>query len=188
MGLLVAGVVSAQSADETAAACTDAARLIGENDIDGALEEARWCVEGLQQMKQQLTLKVFPDEVEGYIGGEVENQSAMGMSMIERLYTRDGRSIEVELSQLGKLGGAGAGALAALAQMGLNLGGSGGKKMRIQKRTVMDMSDSDGEAQFMIQLKSGGMLRISSENESRDKVLAFVKAFPIAAIDDTLSP
>ena len=35
--------------------------LIGESDIDGAMEEAEWCVESLRQVRQQRTLSVFPD-------------------------------------------------------------------------------------------------------------------------------
>jgi len=85
-------------------------------------------------------------------------------------------------------GGFGAGGLAALAQLGLGAGGAG-KKIRVQKRTVIDMSESSGNAQFLVQLKSSqGMLTISSDNLSSDEVLTFVRAFPIKDLDEALEP
>ena len=85
-------------------------------------------------------------------------------------------------------GAAGAG-LAALAQMGMNLGGAGGgRKLRVQKRTVVDMSDEEGQAQYMVQLKSGGMLTVSSPAVPSEDVLEFVRAFPIVELDEALAP
>jgi len=181
--LLFSGTTIAQTAEDASAACKEAARLIDEQDFVGALDEAKWCVDSLQQIKQQRTLTVFPDAVEGYTGGELDNQSAMGMSIIERVYSLDGNQINVTLTA-----GVAGGGLAALAQLGLGMGGGGGKKMRIQKRTVVDMSDEGGESQYMVQLKSGGMLMITSSDISAEQLLPFVKAFPIAELDDALEP
>jgi hypothetical protein len=174
--------VIAQSAEEAATACTEAARLIGEDDLVGALDEARWCVESLQQLRQQATLTVFPDSVDGFAGGELDNQSAMGMTIIERSYSKDGGNVSVSLTT-----GVAGGGLAALAQLGMGMGG-GGKKIRVQKRTVIDMSEANGESQYMVQLKSGGMLTISSSDLDAEQLLTFVKAFPIEKLDDALAP
>ena len=189
-GLLVAAFVGlapsaarAQTAEDAATACEEAASLIAEEDFDGALDEAKWCVESLEQIRQQRTLTVFPDAVEGFEGGPLDNQSAMGMTIMNRAYVRGEDEIDVALTT----GAAGSG-LAALAQMGMSLGGAGGRKLRVQKRTVLDMSDAEGEAQFMIQLKSGGMLTIGSSGLAADEVLAFVRAFPIQALDEALMP
>ena len=177
-------LASAQTADDASAACTEAARLIEESDIDGAMEEAQWCVESLRQVRQQRTLSVFPDEVEGFAGGDLDNQSAMGMTMMERAYVSESGEIDVSLTT----GAAGAG-LAALAQMGMSFGASGGaRKLRVQKRTVIDMSDEEGEAQYLVQLKSGGMLTIGSPTLSPEAVLEFVRAFPIGELDEALMP
>ncbi len=173
----------AQSAEEAATACQEAARLIAEDDLVGALDEAKWCVESLQQLRQQATLTVFPDAVAGFEGGEIDNQSAMGMTIIERRYSSDGNDIAVSLTT-----GVAGGGLAALAQLGMGMGAGSGKKIRVQKRTVLDMSEGGGEAQFMVQLKSGGMLTISSSDLSSEELLPFVKAFPIAELDDALEP
>ncbi|MFK7852579.1 MAG: hypothetical protein AB8B79_00640 [Granulosicoccus sp.] len=181
--LLFSGTSLAQTAEDASIACTEAARLIEENDFLGALDEAEWCVESLKQLKQQRTLTVFPDALNGYVGGELDNQSAMGMSIMKRDYTLDGNQIDVMLT-----GGVAGGGLAALAQLGMGMGSGSGKKMRIQKRTVIDMSKEGAESQYMVQLKSGGMLMISSYDLDAATLLAFVKAFPIAELDDALEP
>ncbi|MFK8081464.1 MAG: hypothetical protein AB8B97_14345 [Granulosicoccus sp.] len=173
----------AQSAEDASAACTEASRLIADEDFAGALDEAEWCVESLRQLKQQRTLTVFPDAVDGFKGGELDNQSAMGMTIIERRYSLDGQSVDVSLT-----GGVAGGGLAALAQFASGLGGAGGKKMRVQKRTVIDMSAEGGQAEFMVQLKSGGMLMISSGDLDSDALLAFVRAFPIQDLDESIEP
>ena len=180
---LAPSAAHAQTADEAAAACAEAVRLIGERDVDGALEEAEWCVESLRQVRQQRTLAAFPDTLEGFTGGQLDNQSAMGMTMLERGYTGEEGTIEVSLAT----GAAGSG-LAAIAQMGMSLGGAGGRKLRVQRRTVVDMSAEEGEARYLVQLKSGGMLTISSPTLSADRVLEFVRAFPIAELDEALAP
>ena len=180
---LGASAARAQTAEDAAAACTEAASLIAEEDVEGALDEAKWCVESLEQLRQQRTLTVFPDSVEGFEGGELDNQSAMGMTMMNRVYSRGEDEIDVSLTT----GAAGSG-LAALAQMGMSLGGAGGRKLRVQKRTVIDMSDAEGEAQYLVQLKSGGMLTIGSSSLPAADVLEFVRAFPIRELDEALDP
>lgn len=182
LSIVLSHPVQAQTAEDAATACSDAVELISEEDFDGALEEAKWCVESLQQIKQQAMLEVFPDEVLEFTGGELSNQSAMGMTMLERSYTNAQSDVDVALTT-----GMAGGGLAALAQLGMGMNAGGGKKMRIQKRTVLDLSQS-GEGQYMVQLKSGGSLVISSNDLNAEQLLPFVKAFPIADLDDALSP
>jgi hypothetical protein len=43
-----------------------------------------------------------------------------------------------------------------------------------------------GRAQFIVSLKSGGMLSFESAQVGRDATLAFVEAFPIAQLDEAL--
>ena len=172
-----------QSAEEAAAACTEAARLIRDDYLTGAMDEAEWCLESLRQLRQNATLTLFPDVVEGLRGEEIDNQSAMGMTIIQRNYVRDGESVSVSLTT-----GVAGGGLAALAQLGMGMGAGSGNKIRVQKRTVLDMSQAGGESQYMVQLKSGGMLTISSNDIAAEPLLYFVKAFPIADLDDALNP
>ena len=180
--VLNANQAIAQIQEEAANACTEAAILIAEDDIVGALDEAKWCVESLQQIKQQQMLTVFPDTVEDYIGGELNNQSAMGLTILEREYSSADGKINVSLTT-----GSAGGGLAALAQLGMGLNGGGGKKLRIQKRTVLDLGDSS-QGQYMVQLKSGATLAITSNELNSEQLLPFVKVFPIAKLDDALSP
>lgn len=181
--LLVTSVqVSAELKDEAATACKEAARLIEEDDFVGALDEARWCVESLQQIKQDAVLTLFPDTIEGFEGGELNNQSAMGITILERDYSNADGDVSVTLTT-----GVAGGGLAALAQLGMGLGAGTGKKLRIQKRTVLDMSERN-KRQFMVQLKSSGMLNMTSTSLDADALELFVRAFPIADLDDALSP
>lgn len=174
--LLPAAPLMAQ--DDPADACEEAARLIREdNDLEGALDEARWCVESLEQLKEKHAMSVFPDAVGEFVGGETSNQKAFGMSMIERTYTSGSSAIKLSL-----MGGGPAGAgLAAIAQ----LGSQAGTKMRIQRRTVVDMSEGN-EATFMVQLRSGGVLNITSTSADKETTVQFIKDFPIAELDDAL--
>ncbi|MCB1757837.1 MAG: hypothetical protein KDJ38_20130 [Gammaproteobacteria bacterium] len=181
--ILTGGVCSPLLAqDSPADACREAAKLIEQNDIDGALEEARWCVEGLQQLKQKAMSGVFPDEVNGFKGEDVQSQSAMGMNITERTYNRGSESIDVTLTAAGSAGG---GFAAAIAQMGMTMGGAG-KKMRIQRQTVMDLSEGSNN-EFTVALKSGGVLSFQSSSAKHDDVVEFIKSFPLAELDEASS-
>lgn len=191
LGLFMAGAMAlpvANASDEnladTIAACEEAARLLQANDVDGALDEAEWCREGIQQVKQSQTMAIFPDSVNGYTGGEVTKESAMGMVMLGRQYTQADKSIDVEL-----MSGSAGGSLGGLSQLISAFGAAGGaegKKFRVQRRTVID-SSSGGSAEMMVQLKSGGMMNVKSTSASRDEVEAFIREFPVAELDDALA-
>jgi len=163
--------------DTPAETCQAAAKLAKEGDIDGAIEEARWCLEGLEQIKQEQSSAVFPDKINGFTGGELQANSAMGMQVISRDYVKGDQTISVTLTGGS---GQGVGGFAALAQMGMM---GGGKKIRVQSRTVVDASQGDSVS-FMASLKSGGVLNFESYDADNATVLEFVKAFPIAELDE----
>jgi hypothetical protein len=168
-------------ADDTPAeTCSSAASLFKEGDIEGALEEARWCVTQLEQLKQGKVSSFFKDEINGFKGGKLEQQQAMGISMIERNYSKDGQVIKVSLS--GGASGAASNAFAALASFGMQ--STNGKKVRIQRRTAM-INDEGGNVQVVVTLKSGGMLTFESNDLNSNDATAFAKAFPIADLDDS---
>ncbi len=177
INLSIAPVTFAE--DTPADTCTNAASLFKENDIEGALEEARWCVTQLEQLKQGKISSFFKDEIESYKGGKLDQQQAMGISIIERSYSKDGKIVKVSLS--GGASGAANNAFAALASFGMQ--SSNGEKVRIQRRTAM-ISDDGGNVQAVVTLKSGGMLTFESNDLNVDDVTAFAKAFPIADLDD----
>ncbi len=181
--------VVANTQDEAIAACLEAARLIQEDDdISGALEEANWCVAGIKQLNQEKTLSLLPDEVENFAGGEIENEQIMGLSVIKREYTSGDQSLNVSITtSTGEAGGLGG--LGALAQLGAIFGGAaasaGGKQVRVQKRTVMASDEGDGGA-LNVKLKSGGTMAVESDNMDSEELLDFLRAFPLAELDDSM--
>ena len=188
LALLLPGAQGqAQSDDlgDASMACRDAATMAESNDVDGAIEEARWCLEVLEQHRRDASLAVFPDSQGDWIGGDLDNQSALGMTLLSRTYAKGDQSIEVSVTT-----GPAGGGLAVLAQLGASLGaslGSGeGSKFRVQRRTVVDLSGDDEMVNYMVELRSGGVMTIQSSNTSTSDVRAFVEAFPVADIDDAL--
>jgi len=179
----------ANAVDEAADACTEAARLIQkEDDLDAAIEEATWCLTGLKQLKDEIKLSLFPDALQGFEGGKIENESIMGISTIKRNYTRDGQKLTVSLISTGSAGGplAGLGDLGKLIGALEGAGGGGGKKIRIQRRTVV-VTDEGGKGALTVQLKSGGTLQVESRDLDSDGLVNFMREFPIAELDDAMA-
>ena len=149
--------------------------------MEGALEEARWCVTQLEQLRQNQTSSYFSDEILGYKGGELSAQQTMGMSIVERRYSKDGQQINVTLT--GGVSGGANNAFAAIASMGMQ--SAQGQKVRIQKRSAV-ISNDGGTTKVMVTLKSGGILAFESREVSSDEVVEFAKAFPVAELDDSM--
>ena len=181
MLLAVAGMHTPLLAkDSPEDACKNAAALYADDDLDGALEEAKWCVTQLEQIKQEKIGKFFKDSILGYQGSELENQNVMGFSTTKREYHKDDKQISVTLS--GSAGANGMDAFAAIAQIGVTAGG--GKKVRIQKRNAAIMTD-DSNVQILVSLKKGGTLVFESYDVDADELQKFAEAFPIEALDDS---
>ncbi len=176
--LLISATTRAEE-DSPKTACAAAVELFNEDDIEGALEEARWCVTLLEQQMQGTRAKFFADKIAGFEGTQLEQNNAMGVEVISRSYSMDDKYLTVTLTT----GGSGnlAGAFAAFAQFG----GQGGKKLRIQRRTAMDMSQGN-TVDIMVTLKNGGMLKFESDDFEFDTVKDFAKEFPVADLDDSL--
>lgn len=163
--------------EDPAETCREAARLYEEDDIRGALEEAQWCVDTLKQLKMNITATLLPDEVNGFIGDEVEYENMLGMTMTTRRYTSNGKSVEISLTS----GGLAAGGLAAIAQLGSSAGG--GQKLRIQRQTVMDM----GDGEWMVMFKGDAMMNVSADGLSQEETREFLEAFPLKKIADNIA-
>lgn len=168
--------------EDPAKLCQSAAELFKEGDIEGALEEARWCVTQLEQLKQNQTAKYFKDEILGFKGEELSQQSAMGMTVVERTYNKGDKYIRVSLT-----GGAASGAMgafSALAQFGMQAN-TNANKVRIQRRTAV-VSKDGSDVTVMVTLKSGSMLNFESSNVSQEDVVNFAKQFPVKDLDNSL--
>ena len=189
--LVFSNTAFANAVDEAADACVEAARLIREDDdLEGAIEEANWCMTGLRQLQEEIKLSLLPDELMGFEGGEINNQSVMGMNIVERTYTADGDTINVTLTTAGGGDASGLGALGELTKMfgaagGMAMGAAGGKKIRIQKRKVTVMEE-DGSSVLSVELKSGGTLQAESDDLDTDELTDFLREFPIAELDDAI--
>lgn len=181
LAILALGVSTAGAADDPAVIFKEAADLYQAGDIDGALSEARWGVERLEQLKQASEGKLFRDEIAGYVGGELTSSKAMGLTQTQRTYAKGDQKIEVQL--MGS-SGAGAGPLAglgALAQFGAQVPGS--RQVRIQRRTGFAMADG-AKSTVSLTLESGGTLMFTSSQVDLDGVIAFAEAFPVKDLDE----
>ncbi|MDO6425381.1 hypothetical protein Q4489_00065 [Thalassotalea sp. 1_MG-2023] len=166
--------------EDPAKLCKNAANLFESGDIEGALEEARWCVTQLEQLKNNQISSFFKDKINDFSGNELSHQSAMGMNIIEREYHHNDQYIQVTLTT-GNTGAA-ASAFAALAQFGMT---SSNNKVRIQRRNA-SLEHTDGSTKLTVSLKSGGMLAFESNSANKDAVLAFAKSFPVKALDNNM--
>ena len=169
--LMAVGLSFAVQADEnTVEYCQSAAELAKQGQNKEALEEARWCVEGLEQEIQAQEKELFSKTIGDWKRGEVRQNKGMGMFVTETSYTRDNMKIDMTLT-----GGTGAMA-AAMAQIGMM---QGGKRIRLGKhRGVMTP-----KGELSVKLNDGRMLMFKSRNASADELQAFAKQFPIAGLD-----
>lgn len=150
------------------AACQDAIDNFEDNP-EQALDDARWCVEQLEQLQQDKQAEQFRDEVAGYTRGSVDQQKMMGMTSIIATYTGDGKAIKV--TRMGAADGANPlSALANLAQYG------GGRKIRIDGNTG-SLMDQNGKVTLTLTLKEGGTMMFESSNAAASDVQAFATAF-----------
>ncbi|MEW8402319.1 MAG: hypothetical protein AB2602_05355 [Candidatus Thiodiazotropha sp.] len=154
--------------------CKQAAELYEEDDIAGAVEEAKWCLESLEQIQQARKSDKFKEEIAGWKRGEVNQQKTMGFSIIETKYTKEGKTIEVSYNS-------GSGGMAAMfSQMGV---AGGGKKIRLGRYSGMVMEQGTRN-EILIGLKmTPGMLTLASNNASLKELKAFAKKFPVKEID-----
>ncbi|MEJ2406229.1 MAG: hypothetical protein P8171_18400 [Candidatus Thiodiazotropha sp.] len=159
---------------DPASYCKQAAKLYEEDDIAGAVEEAKWCLESLEQLQQARQSDRFPQDVAGWKRGEIEQNKMMGFSNISTEYNKGEKMIEASYTS----GGGGMGAM--FSQMGL---AGGGKKIRLGRYTGMVMEEGERN-EIMISLKmTPGMINLTSSSASLDELTSFAKAFPISDID-----
>ncbi|MGD8911538.1 MAG: hypothetical protein PVI97_00995 [Candidatus Thiodiazotropha sp.] len=171
---LLAFPLYAEVEGDPAAYCKQAAELYQEDDIAGAVEEAKWCLESLEQIQQSRKSDKFAKDIDGWKRGEVNQHKAMGFSIIETSYSKDGKTIEVSFNS------GGGGMAAMISQMGM---AGGGKKIRLGRYTGMIVEEG-GRNEILVSLKmTQGMLNLASDDASIGELTAFAKAFPVKEID-----
>lgn len=169
------GAVQAQ--EDPKESCDGILELYNDGDVDGALEEARWCVEALQQVRQAKEGELFAGDIDGWKRQSIEQNKAMGVAMTEARYTKDGKTITVTL--MGDAGGGDMGFLGGLAKMGMM---SAGNKVRVGKHTGVAAADGSTNT-VTVPLDSGGTLSFVTSDADMNAVLGFSKAFPIDDIE-----
>ena len=151
-----------------------------------ALEELSWAQKELEKANTQATLGFFPDEVEGFKGGKVENANVFGMTNIERTYKKSSDSIKVSLlggskGQQNPLGG-----LAAMGQMAAMMGGAGMDSFRMDGRTAT-LEKQDDSATLTVFLDGGSMMKFEMNGSNDPENLKkFANSFKIADIEKHL--
>lgn len=154
--------------------CSAAAELYADGDIEGAVEEAKWCLESMEQILQTRKAEAFAEDVGGWKRSKISQQKVMGFATIETSYTKEGKTISVNYNS------GGGGMAAMFSQMAMT---QAGQKLRIQRYTAI-VTDEGNRTEIIIGLKqSGGMLNLSSSDATQDEVVDFAKQFPIKAVD-----
>ena len=161
--------------NDPAAYCKQAAELYESGDVSAAIEEAKWCLESLEQIAQSQKSEVFPRDLDGWIRGELTQQKAMGFSTIQMAYTRDGKEIRINYT-----GGGGGGMAAMFSQMGM---GGAGKKIRLGKYTGL-LTVQGQRIEMMIGLKmTPGMINLDTDTANEQEMVGFAKKLPVKDID-----
>jgi hypothetical protein len=152
-----------------------------------ALEELSWAQKEIEKANTQATVSFFPDEVDGFKGGKVENVNVFGITNIERTYKKSSDSIKVSLlggskGQQNPLGG-----LAAMGQMAAMMGGQAGMdSFRMDGRTAT-LEKQDDAATLTVFLDGGSMMKFEMNGSSDAGGLKkFANSFKIADIEKHL--
>ncbi len=159
-----------------------------------ALEELTWAQKEIEKLNVTHVQAFFPDSLAGFTGSKFEANSALGMSNIERQYTKTGSEERVKLSLSGSsAGGAGAGGLGGLAAFGrmaamMGGGGQGGDTFRIAGRTAtLQQEEGSDSAHLTVFLDSGSILSLELSNGKDSSVLkTMAEALKLNDLDNYL--
>lgn len=184
--LLAAGLSTgarAIEADTPESSCKEIMGLVSKQDYQAALEEARWCVQALENSIQGEVAKFFKENVAGWKRTNFQEQNAMGMATISSTYEKDGKRLNVSLmGQQGSGSGFGA-AMGNFAKMGMM---QAGKRFRVQRLAAT----ADNNGNIMVMLDDGSFFQIESRDyntadEALNGLEPFLDAFPFAEINKT---
>lgn len=163
--------------------------LIAAKNYAKALEEMGWAQKEIEKMNVVQIQSYFPDSLTGYTGSKFESNSALGMTNLERHYTKGTETIKLSLSgsSAGASGAGGLGGLAAFGRMAAMMGGPGQDTFRISGRTA-NLQKEDGSApQLTVYLDSGSVLTLEGQNgATADSLKAMAEALKINDLDNYL--
>jgi len=157
---------------------------ITEQNYPKALEELSWAKKEIEKLNSTKIGTLLPATVNGFTGGEVKVQSALGFDSIERDYTGNGQKISVSVTG-GGAGGA-MGGLAGLAKMGMMMGGQqpGVDSFRLDGRTA-NLDTSSGKVELTVFLDSGSILKVEGQKGVDAAALkSFAEGLKISNLDN----
>lgn len=160
-------------------------KYVEQEQYTNAMEELQWMQRELDKLHFEKVKGFFPDELDGYKGGDTNSQTVLGFTNMNRTYSGAGPDIDVALTG----GPSVAGGMAALLQMVNVLGGQeNSTTFRLDGRTATLVSDPDGSASLSVMLKSGSLLTFEAkEIEDVEFLRKAARVFPVAALDDYLA-
>lgn len=154
-----------------------------------AIEELGWAKKELEKAHFNKIESMLPKEVAGFQGGEINSQSAVGITNIERTYKKSGEK-DVKLSLAG--GSTGGGPMAGFAALGRMAGMMGTQPgvdtFRIDGRTA-NLQVKNGRAELTVFLESGSFLKLeqrSAKDGSSVKSIAEGMKTEIVSLDNYL--
>lgn len=149
--------------------------LIAAKNYSKALEELGWAQKEIEKMNVAHLQSFFPDTLAGFTGAKFEANSALGMTNLERQYTKAGESVKLSLSGSSSGGaGGGLGGLAAFGRMAAMMGGQGQGQdtFRVAGRTAtLQKEEGSDSAQLTVFLDSGSILSLELSNGKDPAVL-----------------
>lgn len=164
--------------------------LIAAKNYSKALEELGWAQKEIEKMNVSQIQSFFPDSLAGFAGGKFETNSALGMTNLERQYTKANEQVKISLSGSSSGGaGAGLGGLAAFGRMAAMMGGAQGQDtFRIAGRTAsMQKSEDGGSPSLTVFLDSGSVLNLEGTGlQSADTLKSIAEALKVNDLDNYL--
>lgn len=131
-----------------------------------AMEEIDWAKKEVEKMHVQKLQEFFPADLQGYKGQKFSANAALGITNLERNYTKGGANNNLKVSLTGGSGNsaAGLGGLAQLGRMAAMMqggGGTGQETVRIAGRTAqLETSEEGKDASLTVFLNSGSVLKL----------------------------
>lgn len=156
-----------------------------------ALEELGWARKEVEKMNVTQIQTFFPDSLAGFTGAKFETNSALGLTNLEREYTKADGGARVKVTLSGGSGGggdAGLGGLAAFGRMAAMMGASQGQDtFRISGRTATLQGAEEGSPQLTVFLDSGSVLNLEgSDGATGDNLKSFAEALKLNDLDNYL--
>ncbi len=169
---LVLGMISSPAvlADETQASCKAAYELAQKGDTKAALEEARWCVEGLEQSLQKAQKELLAPNIDGWKRSDLSSNKALGMTITEATYKKGQETISLTMT------GGGNSLASAFTQMGMMQAAGNRVRLGAYKGTLIP-----GET-LVITLGEGRMITLTPQSASDESLTQFAKALPLSEL------